>query len=167
MSNPEESAGAAGPWPATGRIAGIDYGTVRIGIAVTDPDRRLASPWETYPRRSTTADAEYFRRLVREERLVGFVVGLPVFASGDESPMSREARKFGHWLTAVTERPVVFFDERHSSCAANEFLAQGKLTAKRRQQLRDQLAAQILLAAFLESGQRPTNQAASLTDDAG
>lgn len=144
------------PWPASGRLAGIDFGTVRIGIAVTDPDRRLASPWDTYERRSATADAAFFARFAADERIAGFVVGLPLFPSGDESPKSVEARRFGEWLGAATGKPLVFFDERYSSAAADEFMAQGRLTKKRRQARRDQLAAQVLLSAFLESGQRPT-----------
>jgi len=160
MSDPGQPAPL--PWPASGRIAGIDYGTVRIGVAVTDPDRRLASPWATYERRSLTADAAFFARLVIDERIVGFVVGLPLFPSGDESPKSTEARRFGRWLGEATGKPVVFFDERYSTAAADEYLAHGQLTKKRRQARRDQLAAQVLLSGFLESGQRPTAAGDSL-----
>lgn len=153
-------------WPPLGRIAGLDYGTVRIGVAVTDPDRNFASPLATYARQSPVADADYFRRVVREERIAGFVVGLPVFPSGDESPKSREARRFGEWLAQVTERPVVYYDERYSTVVADEYLAQGRMTNKRRKERRDQLAAQVLLVSFLESGQRPTSQAEPLSDGA-
>ncbi len=110
MSDPGQPAPL--PWPASGRLAGIDYGTVRIGVAVTDPDRRLASPWATHERRSLTADAAFFARLVIDERIVGFVVGLPLIPRGDESPKSTEARRFGRWLGEATGKPVVFFDER-------------------------------------------------------
>ncbi|MEY4180796.1 MAG: putative Holliday junction resolvase [Planctomycetota bacterium] len=160
MSDSEMAATA--PWPVDGRIAGVDYGTVRIGLAVTDPDRRLASPWDTYERRSAAVDAAFFVRFASAERIAGFVVGLPLFPSGDESPKSLEARRFGRWLAEATGKPVVFFDERYSSAAADDFMAQGRLTKKRRQARRDQLAAQVLLSAFLESGQRPTAAGESL-----
>ena len=137
--------------PNTGRIAAIDYGTVRIGIAVTDPDRRFASPYENYARRDQAADAMRFKRLAKEERLVGFVVGLPVHTSGEESKKSVEARAFGEWLKSITELPVQFFDERYTSVFAEEILGQAKMTNKRRKERRDMLAAQILLTAFLES----------------
>ena len=69
-----------------GRIAGIDYGTVRIGVAISDPDQTLASPLETYNRRNDALDREWFKRLAKEERVVRFVVGLPVHLDGHEEP---------------------------------------------------------------------------------
>src|SRR5437763_10925830 len=101
-----------------GRLAGIDYGTVRIGIAITDPEQRIASPLDNYTRRGAVADGIYFRKLAAEERVVRFVVGLPVHLDGRESEKSREARKFGAWLQETTGVPVVFFDERFSSSEA-------------------------------------------------
>src|SRR5262249_45248960 len=92
-----------------------------------------------------------FQRLVAEERLVGFVVGLPVHTNGDESQKSAEARLFGQWLHAATNVPIRFYDERYTSVFAEEILGQAKLTSKRRKERRDMLAAQILLSAFLES----------------
>ena len=75
----------------TGKIAGIDYGTVRIGIAVSDADRILASPYETYIRKSPDRDAQYFRQLVSEERITRFVLGLPLHLSGDLSEKAKES----------------------------------------------------------------------------
>src|SRR4029079_7404342 len=92
-------------FPEQGRLAGMDFGTVRIGIAVCDPDRILASPLATYSRQNAIADGEYFRDLVASERVAGFVVGLPVHMSGDESEKSRQARQFGQWLGEVTTLP--------------------------------------------------------------
>ena len=63
--------------PRSGRLAAIDYGTVRLGVAVTDPDQRLASPLENYTRRGKDADAEWLGKLAKAERIVGLVVGLP------------------------------------------------------------------------------------------
>jgi putative Holliday junction resolvase len=134
-----------------GRLAGIDYGTVRIGIAVTDPERRLASPLENYKRRGEAADAEFFQRLVAEERIVRFIVGLPVHLDGRESQKSIEARQFGQWLGEVTGVPVEYFDERFTSAEAEQHLSAAKLTKKQRKARLDKLAAQILLTAYLES----------------
>lgn len=134
-----------------GRIAGIDFGTVRIGIAVTDPDQTLASPLETYTRRSEALDRERFVRLAQEERLALFVVGLPVHLDGRESQKSIEARKFGEWLTVATGVPVEYFDERFTTHEAELALAGAKLTKKKRKERLDKLAAQIMLAAYLES----------------
>lgn len=137
--------------PATGRLAGIDFGTVRIGIALSDSRRTLASPHDVYQPRGAAADARYFQQLVAMEQIVGFVVGLPVHLDGRESQKSREARRFGDWLATTTGRPVVFFDERFTTVEADAYLGAAKLTKKQRQARRDKLAAQIMLAAYLES----------------
>ncbi len=135
-----------------GRVAGIDFGTVRIGIAISDPERKIASPYENYTRRGQSDDARRFRRLVEEESIRLFVVGLPVHLDGRESEKSREARSFGQWLAETTGVAVQFFDERFSSHQAEEALLAAQLTKKRRKQRLDMLAAQIMLSAFLESG---------------
>jgi putative Holliday junction resolvase len=147
-----------------GRLAGIDYGTVRIGVAVTDPEQRLASPFENYTRRGAAADATYFKRLAAEERIVQFVVGLPVHLDGRESEKSREARRFGEWLAATTGVAVVFFDERFTSTEAERYLAQAELTKKKRKARLDKLAAQIMLTAYLESGERGQESTAGLDE---
>ncbi len=137
-----------------GRLAAIDYGTVRIGVAVTDEEQRLASPLETYTRRGPRADEQYFRQLAEQERVVRFIVGLPVHLNGNESAKSLEARRFGQWLTEVTGRPVEYFDERYTSIEAERLLLDMQLTKKRRKEKLDKLAAQILLTADLESPSR-------------
>jgi putative Holliday junction resolvase len=135
----------------TGRVAGIDFGTVRIGIAVSDADRTIASPYETYTRRGTAADRDYFLRLVRDERIVRFVVGLPVHLDGRESGKSVEARRFGAWLAEATGVEVEYFDERFTTHEAELALAEAQLTKKQRKARLDKLAAQIMLAAYLEA----------------
>jgi putative Holliday junction resolvase len=152
------------PLPDRGRLAGIDYGHVRIGIALCDPDHTFASPWDTYTRRSEKLDAEYFRKLVDQERVVGLVVGLPVHASSHESAKSREAREFGRWLADVTQRPVQFFDERYTTVEAEKLLLQAELGKKHRKRKLDGLAAQILLTAYLESPQAANEPPRPLED---
>ncbi|HVU88085.1 MAG TPA: Holliday junction resolvase RuvX [Pirellulales bacterium] len=135
-----------------GRVAGVDYGTVRIGIAISDARRTIASPLENYTRRGQQADGEHLRRLAIEENIVLFVVGLPVHLDGRESQKSREARDFGRWLGEVTGKPVEYFDERFTSAEAERYLGAAELTKKQRKARLDKLAAQILLTAYLESG---------------
>lgn len=137
--------------PTEGRLVGIDFGTVRIGIAITDSGQVLASPYENYSRRTSEKDAEYFRKLAEQEKVVTFVVGLPVHMSGDSSRMSDAAMEFGRWLGNLTGVPVVWFDERYTSSIAERILAEGSLTKKQRKKRLDMLAAQILLTSFLES----------------
>jgi putative holliday junction resolvase len=136
------------------RIAGIDYGTVRIGIAMADTEVGIASPYENYTRRSVALDAQYFAQLAEQERIGRFVVGLPVHLHGGESQKSTEARDFGKWLAEVSGAPVEYFDERFTTAEADELLGAAKLTKKQRQARRDQLAAQIMLTGYLEAGGR-------------
>lgn len=135
-----------------GRIASVDFGTVRIGIAITDRQQNIASPLDNYRRQNDVQDGHYFRQLAAQEQISLFVVGLPIHLSGEESQKSLEAREFGNWLQNQTSVPVVFFDERFTTQMADEMLAVGGLTKKQRQGRRDKLAAQILLTAYLESG---------------
>jgi len=134
------------------RIAGIDYGTVRIGIAIADLEVGIAGPYENYNRRSEKLDAQYFSELAKQECFAKFVVGLPVHLSGNESQKSREARQFGDWLEKLTGVPVDYFDERYTSAEAEAILGEAQLTKKKRKARLDQLAAQIMLTAYLEAG---------------
>ena len=142
------------PVPKQGRLLGIDYGTKRLGFAVTTPDQTLASPVENYSRRDTAQDGRKLKQIVEDYRIVGIVIGLPVHLSGEESGKSRESRKFGEWVQQITQRPVCYWDERFSSARAEEILLASELTKKRRDARRDMLAAQILLESFLQSHDR-------------
>lgn len=160
----EPSPSPAPQHPSPGRIAGIDFGTVRIGIAVTDRRRTLASPYENYTRRTADLDAQYFRELAKREEITLFVVGLPVHLSGNDSQSSVRAREFGNWLAATTGVPVEFFDERFTSSEASQLLLGADMTRKRRKARLDKLAAQILLSAYLESPTRGQRSLQGLDD---
>ena len=147
-----------------GRIAGIDFGTVRIGIAISDAERSIASPLENYTRRGLEQDARRFQRLVSEEDVKLFVVGLPVHLDGCESQKSAEARQFGQWLAEATGVPVEFFDERFTSNEAEHFLLEAGLTNRRRKQRLDMVAAQIMLSAYLESREKGQQNPLPLDD---
>ncbi|MCP4189384.1 MAG: Holliday junction resolvase RuvX [Planctomycetaceae bacterium] len=144
----------------SGRIAAIDFGTVRIGIAISDPQQSIASPYENYQRRDAVQDSRRFRRLVEDEEVVQFVVGLPLHLDGRESPKSIEARKFGAWLEAETSIPVDYHDERFTSVEAEEQMLSMNMTRSKRKQRRDMLAAQLLLSAYLESDRKGHNPGA-------
>ena len=149
---------------ARGRVAGIDFGTVRIGIAISDPERTIASPHENYTRRGNKQDTKRFRLLAEEERVSLFVVGLPVHLDGRESQKSLEAREFGQWLAAVTGVAVEFYDERFTTVEALDALLAAEMTKKRRKKRLDMLAAQFMLAAYLESGQTGSDEPGGIDD---
>jgi putative Holliday junction resolvase len=133
------------------RIAGIDYGTKRIGVAIADTETKIASPLDNYNRISRDKDAQYFVQLARREAIDKFVVGLPVSLDGYLNQKSREAKNFGAWLTEITGVPVEYCDERFTSVEAEQMLMSAKLTKKRRTARLDKLAAQLILAAYLET----------------
>lgn len=135
----------------SGRLLGVDYGTVRVGLAVSDRDRIIASPLATYTRKNPDADAAYFLKLVSWEEVVGLVVGLPVHTNSREGVKAAEARQYGAWLAQVTRLPVVFADERFTTAEAESALWDAGLTHKRRKGRRDQVAAQIMLQAYLDA----------------
>jgi len=134
------------------RLLGVDYGSVRVGLAVSDPDRKFAFPLALYERRGREADEAHFRALVVAEEVAGLVVGLPVHLSGDEGQKAGEARAFGQWLGQVTGLPVAFYDERFTTVQAESALWSAGLTHKKRRQRRDMVAAQILLQTYLDAG---------------
>jgi len=150
MSDTPTLSNAMPPRPP-GRVVGVDYGTVRLGLALSDPQRRIASPLENYTRSGLQADARRFARLVAEEGVTLFVVGLPVHLDGNESQKSREAREFGKWLADSTGLPVEYFDERFTTTEAHGLLTGANLRGKQRKGRLDMLAAQIMLSAYLES----------------
>lgn len=138
-----------------GRLLGLDPGTVRVGLAISDPDRLVASPLETYTVRGPAADAAYFAKLVAAERVVGLVVGLPLHTGGEEGIKAKEARAFGAWLAGATGLPVVWWDERCTTAAAEDFLRAAKLNPKQRKERRDRVAAQLILQGYLDAGCPP------------
>ncbi|HVK13837.1 MAG TPA: Holliday junction resolvase RuvX [Gemmataceae bacterium] len=136
-----------------GRLLGVDYGSVRVGLAVCDADRIIASPLEVRERKGDAADAAYFKQVVAREQIGGLVVGLPVHTDGREGVKAVEARAFGTWLAEVTGLPVVYADERFSTAFAESALWAAGLTHKKRKQRRDAVAAQVMLQGYIEGGQ--------------
>jgi putative Holliday junction resolvase len=133
-------------------LLGVDYGTVRVGLAISDPDRKIASPLATYTRKSAEEDQRFMQHLVEAEEVGEIVVGLPIHNDGREGQKAAEARAYGRWLQKATGRPVVYWDERFTTVEAEGFLLEAGLTNKRRKQRRDRVAAQILLQGYLDAG---------------
>ncbi len=137
--------------PRRGSLMGIDFGTRRIGIAVSDDEQRVASPLENYTRAEREADAQRLKRVAEEYRIRGLVVGLPLHMGGEEGQKAREARRFGFWAASVTGLPLAFWDERLTSALADEFLRSAQLSPKKRKERLDKVAAQIMLQSYLDS----------------
>jgi putative holliday junction resolvase len=134
------------------RLLGVDTGTVRVGLAVSDAERKIASPLATYHRRDKVQDARHFHELVQVEEIGALVVGLPVHTNGQEGQKAAEARQFAAWLTEVTGLSASFWDERFTTVEAEQHLWTAGLTHKQRRDRRDRVAAQILLQSYLDAG---------------
>lgn len=136
--------------PVKGRLLGIDFGTKRVGVSVSDARQALSSPLHNYDRSSHQADQQFFKKVCEDYEVVGLVMGLPVHMSGDESKKSAEVRQYAKLVTKWTALPLVFQDERFSSSRAGALLMQAQMSAKQRKARMDKLAAQILLQDFLD-----------------
>jgi putative holliday junction resolvase len=136
--------------PLQGRLAGIDYGSARIGISTCDPTQQFVNPLETYNRRNERLDAQYFQKLSAQEQIVGWVIGLPIHCDGNESQKSAEVRTFANWLSALTGLPHVFYDERFSSREARRLMHDTGWSPKKKKKSVDRLAAYIILSHFLD-----------------
>jgi putative Holliday junction resolvase len=134
------------------RILAIDPGKVRLGLAISDPDRRIGSPLTTYTRKTLEADGAFLKKLAEEERVGLLLVGLPMHLDGREGEQAKLARVFGKQLEEWTGLPVRFWDERFTSLEADTIMLGAGLTKKRRKERRDRIAAQILLQSFLDAG---------------
>ncbi len=142
------------PFPETGALLGIDYGTKRVGFALSTPDQSMASPLETLQRSQPAQDAKKICKICKDYRVAGLVVGLPVHLSGSEGGKAWEAREFGEWVAQLTGLPLLFWDERFTSSMAENHLREVEYPRKRRKQLLDKLAAQFILQSFLEAPDR-------------
>lgn len=140
-----------------GRWIGIDYGTRRIGLAISDPGHRIASPTTTLPAAGHPGrDADRVLRWAADQEPGGFVVGLPLnMADGSDSAQTRLTRAFADALGQRGPLPVELWDERLSSFQADQYLDAAGVRPAKRRQLRDALAAQIILQAFLDARRPP------------
>jgi putative Holliday junction resolvase len=134
------------------RVLGIDFGTRRVGAAVSDPRRKIATPLEVYERRDPTQDARHYRKVAEENDVDLVVIGLPLHTSGQEGTSAKQARAWGAWLGRETGLPVTYHDERFSTVDAEERLIAAGVKRQGRKERRDMLAAQILLQDFLDAG---------------
>ena len=138
--------------PRQGRIVGVDWGEVRIGLALSDETQLLASPLETLSRRpGRRFPMPRFLELVTEHHPVGIVVGLPLTSAGVEEESAGAARELGVLIGQRTYLPVEYWDERMSTARALGAIREvGGSTRGRREDV-DSLAASVLLQHWLDA----------------
>lgn len=150
--------------PETGRLLGIDYGTVRIGLAMCDESQRWVTPLDTYNRSNERQDEKFLAQLFSREHIRGIVIGLPIHSDGQESQKSREVRAFHLWLARFTDAPCVFQDERFTTAEAKRLLKEAGLNHFQRKKRIDRLAAHLILEHFLESRRNRSHHLESIED---
>lgn len=141
-----------------GRWVGVDYGTRRIGIAISDYSATIASPADTISSAGdVSADARQIVRWADRNEAAGVVVGLPLNMDGSDSDQTRLTRALAEALGDQTELAIELWDERLSSYQADEWLRAANVRPAKRKQLRDTLAAQVILQSFLDAQRRESS----------
>ena len=141
---------AAAHFPSRGALIGLDLGTKTIGVAVSDPDRKLATGVETIARTAFTADAQRVLALAAERSVVGFVLGLPLNMDGSEGPRAQSTRAFARNLAKLTELPIALWDERLSTVAVERELIAADVSRAKRAAIIDEHAAIFILQGALD-----------------
>jgi len=131
-------------------IAGLDLGTKTIGISVSDLGRRFATPRDVIRRVKFGLDAQALVAMADKERVVAFVIGLPINMDGSEGPRAQATRAFVRNMEQKTELPFVFWDERLSTVAAERVLIEMDVSRKKRADRIDSAAASFILQGALD-----------------
>jgi putative Holliday junction resolvase len=153
--------------PARGALVGLDLGTKTIGVAASDPDRRLATPVTTVLRQRFGADAERVLALAAERRAVGFVLGLPINMDGSEGPRAQSTRAFARNFAKLTALPIALWDERLSTAAVERALIAADASRARRKAVIDQHAAAYILQGALDRLARAQSARSAARDEPG
>lgn len=137
--------------PANGALLGLDPGSKRIGVAVSDPSRLIASSVETISRTRFAADAERLFALYDNRRCAGAVIGLPLNMDGSSGPSAQAARAFANNLLKQRDLPILLWDERLTTAAVTRTLIEADASRKRRGEVVDKMAAAYMLQGALDA----------------
>ena len=133
------------------RVLGLDVGSKRIGLAVSDPLRLTAQGLETIQRRNKRYDFEQLEKIVHEYRVGEVVVGYPLRMSGSEGVQAEKMQHFAKELRRRLNLPVHLWDERLTSAQANRILRETEMSIKRRGEVVDRLAAVLILQSWMDA----------------
>jgi len=136
--------------PPKGRLIGIDLGAKTIGLAISDVERRLASPLKTLARGAFARDANTLTAIFSEFGVAAIVLGLPLDLNGRDSPRAQSTRAFARNLSTRTNLPILFWDERFSTAAVTRSLIANDVSRVRRARVVDKMAAAYILQGVLD-----------------
>ncbi len=138
--------------PVRKAVLGIDYGSKRMGLAVSDLSCTIATPYKILYRREISADMAELRKIMAEKEIGAVVMGLPLQMNGEEGEIAAEVRKFAAILEENFKFPVLLWDERLSSSAMENFLIKEvDLSRKKRAKVLDASAAAYILQGALDA----------------
>lgn len=140
----------AGALPAMRGLAGLDFGTKTLGVAVSDRMRSVATPLETIKRKKFTLDAAALLAICAHREIGGLVLGLPRNMDGSEGPRCQSTRAFARNLAGLTDLPIGYWDERLSTVAAERALLEADTSRARRSEVIDHVAAGYILQGALD-----------------
>ncbi len=132
------------------RLFGLDLGSKTIGIAVSDGGLSIATPYHTIRRTKFTADVAELAKMAAREHIYGLVLGLPVNMDGSEGPRAQSTRAFVRNLAGKLDLPMLLWDERLSSVAAEEAMIEAGIKREKRARHIDAVAASIILQGALD-----------------
>jgi putative holliday junction resolvase len=132
------------------RLIGVDLGSKTIGLAISDVERRLASPLRTLPRGAFGRDAEILTAILAEHDIAGIVLGLPLDLDGRDNPRAQSTRAFARNFSTRTNTPIVLWDERFSTAVVARALIENDVSRARRAQVIDKMAAAYILQGALD-----------------
>ena len=144
--------------PRFKRLMGLDLGTKTIGVAISDVERRIASPVETIRRTKFKADGAALLALIAKHDVGAIILGKPFNMDGSEGPRVQATDAFARNLRQLTDLPILFQDERLSTAAVTRTLIDADTSRARRAELVDKLAAAYILQGFIDrmsGGTRP------------
>ena len=136
--------------PRHARLMGVDLGTKTIGLAISDVERRIATPLETIRRVKFTPDAQRLLQLFDQHAIAALVVGLPLNMDGSEGPRVQSTRSFVRSLTALRPLTIVYWDERLSTAAVTRSLIEQDASRAKRAEVVDRMAAAYILQGALD-----------------
>jgi putative holliday junction resolvase len=131
-----------------GRLLGIDYGRVRVGIAISDESRFLSRPLCCLENKKEFVDK--LKLELKAYKVDAIVVGLPLLMNGKDSPMTDEVKKFSEYLGKVMELPIILWDERLTSAEVERTMRDAGVSRKKRAESSDTLAASLILQSYLD-----------------
>ena len=132
------------------RKMALDYGEVRIGIALSDIMSIIANGYETYVRKNLEDDLTYLASLCSEKQVDTIVMGLPINMDGTEGERAIATREFAELLKQKTNLPIKFIDERLTSVSAEKMLIEASVRREKRKQVIDKISATIILQNYLD-----------------